>query len=285
MRDYASADSALPSLLMPKSDFPDATEAAKASGTAAFSKFIAVMQLIGDSVEPLSVAQLATQSGYPRPTVYRIVGALLAEGLVVESLRGGAYQLGPRLMSLASLSWERSDLRVVAIDALQALRDATQETVHLAVRSGTEMVYIEKLESPHGVRMASRIGTRVTLYSSSVGKAYLAALDPATRDALLRGVRFERFTPNTVVERRALLDELAITRERGYAEDREENEAQIFCYGSSIAGPDGQPVACISISIPVFRKSGSPVETYIEPLKEACRTIAGRIGPTPRNSP
>ncbi|WP_144161312.1 IclR family transcriptional regulator [Paraburkholderia sp. BCC1885] len=269
---------------MSKSNFSDAAEAAKASGTAAFSKFIVVMQLIGDADEPLSATQLAAQCGYPRPTVYRIIGALLAEGLVVESLRGGAYQLGPRLMSLASRSWERSDLRVVAIDSLQSLRDATQETVHLAVRSGTEMVYIDKLESPHAVRMASRIGTRVTLYSSSVGKAYLAALDPTARDALLRGVRFERLTPNTIVERHALLDELAATQKRGYADDREENEPQIFCYGSAITGPDGQPVACISISIPLFRKSKEAREMYIEPLKAACQAIAEKIGPTPRNA-
>lgn len=264
---------------MTKSEIVDAAEAAKVSGTAAFSKFIAVMQLIGDAVEPLSVGQLAQESGYPRPTVYRIVGALLEEGLLVESLRGNTYQLGPRLMSLASLSWERSDLRVVSIEALEFLRDVTRETVHLAVLSGREMVYIEKLESPHAVRMASRIGTRVTLYSSSVGKAYLAALEPKARDALLHGVQFERFTRNTIVDRKVLLEELAITRGRGYSEDREENEAQIFCYGSPILGPDGRPVACISVSIPLFRKSASPEETYLKPLKEASRLISGRIGP------
>ncbi len=123
------------------------------------------MQLIADAGAPPTIAQLAALSGYPRPTVYRIVGALIAEGLAVESARGGCYTLGTCLMSLASRSWERSDLRIAATDALQVLRDATQETVHLVVRSGAEMVCIEKLENPHAVRMASRIGTRVTLYS------------------------------------------------------------------------------------------------------------------------
>ncbi|WP_061170474.1 IclR family transcriptional regulator [Caballeronia hypogeia] len=259
-----------------------ALDAAKATGTAAFSKFMAVLQLIADAAEPPTIARLAAASGYPRPTVYRIVGALIAEGLVVENVRGGCYALGPRLMSLASRSWERSDLRVAATDALRTLRDATQETVHLAVKSGAEMVYIEKLESPHAVRMASRIGTRVTLYSSSVGKAYLSTLTSAERDALLQDIAFERFTPNTIVDRSALDAELDATRERGYSEDREENEAQIFCYGSAIVGANGATLGCVSVSIPLFRKSATPMETYIEPLRQACRAIADCLCPGTR---
>jgi DNA-binding IclR family transcriptional regulator len=257
-------------------------DAAKATGTAAFSKFMAVLQLIADAGEPPTIARLAAESGYPRPTVYRIVGALISEGLVVEGERGGCYALGPRLMSLASRSWERSDLRIAATDALQALRDATRETVHLAVRSGSEMVYVEKLESPQAVRMASRIGTRVTLYSSSVGKAYLSTQTPAQRDALLFGIALQRFTPNTITERGALDAELDATRARGYAEDREENEAQIFCYGSAIVGANGATLGCVSVSIPVFRKSATPLETYVEPLRQACRAIAEGMSPGTR---
>jgi DNA-binding IclR family transcriptional regulator len=268
----------------PASHVPATADAARVNGTAAFSKFMAVLQRVADAGEPPGIAQLAAQSGYPRPTVYRIIGALIAEGMVVESVRGGTFELGPRLLTLASRSWERSDLRVAAVDALQSLRDATQETVHLAVRSGTEMVYIEKLESPHAVRMASRIGTRVTLYSSSVGKAYLASLDALARGALLQGLRFERFTANTIVEPAALAAELEATRARGYAEDREENEAQIFCYGCAIPGPDGLPAACISVSIPLFRKSALPLDTYVTPLRAACRAVAERLAPISRGA-
>jgi IclR family KDG regulon transcriptional repressor len=258
-----------------------APEDPKPTGTAAFSKFVAVLQRIADAPVPPSIPELAVDTNYPRPTVYRIVGALIAEGLVIESPRGG-YSLGPRLLSLASRSWERSDLRVAASGQLQALRDTTQETVHLAVRSGSEMVYIEKLESPHAVRMASRIGTRVTLYSSSVGKAYLSSLTRANRDALLGTLHFKRFTRNTIVDRAALDAELDATQARGYAEDCEENEEQIFCYGSAILGVNGEPLACVSISIPLYRKSATPIDTYVAPLQEACRSIAEGIGPGAR---
>jgi DNA-binding IclR family transcriptional regulator len=256
-------------------------ESAKATGTAAFSKFMAVLQLVADAVEPQTIAKLSLASGYPRPTVYRIIGALVAEGLLVENARSGGLELGPRLINLASRSWGRSDLRVAAAEALKTLRDTTRETVHLAVPSDLAMVYIEKLESPHVVRMASRIGTRVTLYSSSVGKAYLSALAPAARDALLAQVKLERLTPNTVTDLRQLRRELDETAERGYSEDREENEAQIHCYGAPIVGRDGAPVAAISVSIPVFRRSDRPLETYIEPLRAACRRVSELISAAP----
>jgi hypothetical protein len=93
------------------------------------------------------------------------------------------------------------------------------------------------------------------------------------------GGYFERFTPNTIIERSALDTELDATQARGYAEDREKNEEQIFCYGSAILGANREPVACVSISIPLYRKSATPMETYIAPLKDACRAITEGVAP------
>ncbi|KAF1037789.1 MAG: Transcriptional regulator KdgR [Herbaspirillum frisingense] len=249
----------------------------KIAGTAAFSKFVAVLQLIADQDTPLTIAQLAALSGYPRPTVYRILAALMAEGMVVENPRTKQFEVGPRLINLASRAWDRSDIRATSIDSLRALRDATRETVHLAVPSDAGMVYIEKLESPQAVRMTSRIGTRVTLYSSSVGKAYLAGLDEERRERLMGAIRMERFTEHTITDVAALRTEIEQTRERGYAEDREENEAQIFCYGAAIMSRDGVPAACISISIPLFRRQEDAQHTYIRPLLETCAAISRKL--------
>jgi DNA-binding IclR family transcriptional regulator len=252
-------------------------DSTKIAGTAAFSKFVAVLQLIADQTEALSIAQLAALSGYPRPTVYRILGALMAEGMVVENPRTRNFEVGPRLINLASKAWDRSDIRTTAIDALRALRDITRETVHLAVPSDTGMVYIEKLESPQAVRMTSRIGTRVTLYSSSVGKAYLSALGSEDSERLMRAITMQKFTEHTITDIATLREEIAQTRQRGFAEDREENEAQIFCLGAPIPGPDGAPVACISISIPLFRKQDDVQASYIQPLLETCAGIARKL--------
>jgi DNA-binding IclR family transcriptional regulator len=168
---------------------------------------------------------------------------------------------------------------VAAVDALMTLRNITSETVHLAVPNETGMVFIEKLESPHAVRMASRIGTRVSMTSSAVGKAYLASLDPAACDAILAQVRFQRYTDHTMMDLVTLRKDLMLTREQGYAEDREENEVAIFCYGAAIRGADGSTVGCVSISMPTFRHDAGDHARYTEPLVAACRKIGDQLGP------
>ncbi len=258
--------------------------AAKVTGTAAFSKFVHLLQIVSDNPEALSVPELASLSGYPRPTVYRTVAGLVAEGLLVESLRGGTYQLGPRLIQLASRSWGRSELRLASVQALKDLRDITSETVHLAVPNDKHMVYIEKLESPSAVRMDSYIGSNVSMHSSSVGKAYLAALTAAERDAVIRGLDFPQYTANTVSSAEHLYQQVEQIAQQGWSVDDEENETGIYCFGAVIRGANDRPVAAISVSTLRFRQKSDPIEAYVEPLLAACQTISRRIAQSPDSS-
>src|SRR5690606_39507684 len=181
-----------------------------------------------------SIQDLSASVGYPKPTLYRIVDALLAEGLIINK-GGQLFGLGPRLISLASQALESSDLRKVCREQLMTLRDQTSETVHLAVPVNGAMTYIDKIESPQAVRMNSRLGSQVTFYSSSVGKAYLAALpDEAQRRKLIDGITFQKFTDNTLPSVQALYQELQDIEQQGFSEDRQENERDIFCYGCAI---------------------------------------------------
>ena len=258
---------------------------AKVPGTAAFTKFISVLQLIADSPREFGMADLCKAAKLPRATVYRIVDALRAEGMVDETHSGNKLVLGPRLISLASRSWATFDLRTLAHAHIETLRDQTGETVHLAVPSGLEMVYIDKLESPQTVRMTSRIGTRISLYGSSVGKAYLAALQPAEQSGLLGNITFKRMTAHTIMSRKALEAELKKTAKRGYSFDLEETELEIRCIGAAIRNAAGRPVAGISVSVPKYRFDRG-VETRFPAIVLDCANkiaaeIAGAESPLP----
>lgn len=229
------------------------TDQRKVRGGAALSKFIAVLQIVGDRPRELSVSELCKIARLPRGTVYRIVDALRAEGLVEEAHGSRKLVLGPRLISLASRSWATSDLRTLAHHEIELLRDMTGETVHLAVPSGLGMVYIDKLESPQTVRMTSRIGTRISLHASSVGKAYLAALPEPERSGLIAKLSLDRFTSNTITNRAKLEADIARVTKRGYALDSEETELEIRCVGAAIRDSANRPVACISVSVPKYR--------------------------------
>ncbi|MDR6288636.1 MULTISPECIES: IclR family transcriptional regulator [Inquilinus] len=246
-------------------------------GAAAFGKAMAVLQAVADAPDPVSVAEIARATGLPRPTAHRIVAALAAEGMVFETPRGGAFGLGPRLMALAGRAWDRFELRHLAAAELAGLRDATGETVHLAVRSGAEMIVVDKLESPQAVRMASRIGTRMPLHSSSVGKAWMAALAPAEAAALLPRLDLVAMTPHTLTTLPALQAEIDRIRARGYATDAEENETDIWCYGAAIAAPGGGAIGCVSVSIPKYRAATDDPDRYTGPLLACCRRIAALV--------
>lgn len=241
------------------------------AGTAAFSKFMTVLQSVADAAGPVAMADLVRTCGYPRGTVYRIVAALSQQGLIAEAAgaaSGGAvrYALGPRLLQLASRAWSQLDLRAALADDLLALRDETGETVHLSVPAGAEMIYIDKLESQGPVRMASRVGGRLALHCTAAGKAYLAALPPPEADALIADLDLTPRMPNTITDRNALRRELARIRQRGYAVDDEENERGIVCYSVAIAGQGGRPLACVSVSTLQFRQQGAAPSRYIAPL-------------------
>ncbi|EHK67811.1 IclR family transcriptional regulator [Achromobacter arsenitoxydans] len=254
----------------------------KVAGAAAFAKFMTVLQAVADAPQPPTAAGLARTCGYPRPTVYRIVAALAEQGMVAES--GGLYRLGPRLMSLASRAWSQFDLRAALAPELQALRDQTGETVHLAVPAGREMIYIDKLESPGPVRMVSRVGASVALHSSAVGKAYLAALDEASRERLLRDLPLPGRMPSTLTSLPALRAALGAAAAHGYAVDNEENEPGIVCYGVALCDAAGRPVAGVSVSTLLFRRRGDPQAAYIEPLLRLRDAAAAKLAVLPVSS-
>ncbi|MGH8417939.1 MAG: IclR family transcriptional regulator [Pseudomonas sp.] len=243
-------------------------------GTAAFTKFMTVLQAVSDASHPPSVGDLSKALGYPRPTTHRIVAALLAEGMLVEKGTDGRVGLGARLISLAYKAWEGSDLRAIAEPHLIHLRDALDETVHLAMRSGLEMAYISKLESRRTVRMASRIGTRVTLYSSSVGKAWLSQQSPEEVKKLIAAITLRPLTDKTITQVDELLAQIELSAARGYTTDLEENEEDICCYGSAIVVPGQGVVGCVSVSMPSYRFQALDEGKAVEAIQACTRAIA-----------
>lgn len=243
-------------------------------GTASFSKFMVVLQAVADSPGRLDIARLVKAVPFPRATVYRIVTALIAEGLVSQNGDNGTYQLGHRLILFASKSWEASDLRTTARPFIEALRNTTNETVHLAVPSGNGMAYIDKLESPNAVRMTTRIGARVEFHSTSVGKAYLSALPEKNAHEIIDTLELRAHTPHTFTDLVAFQAEIRKTKERGYSYDHEENEPDIRCFGSPIFDRSGEPVAGVSISIPLYRYDETRHSYYAGLIRETAASIS-----------
>jgi IclR family transcriptional regulator, KDG regulon repressor len=246
-------------------------------GAASFSKFMTVLQTIADTPGTLDIAQLTKRARFPRGTVYRLVSALVAEGLIVQSGDGGTFRLGPRLLQLAAKTWEDFDLRAIARDFLVSLRDATDEAVHLAVPSNNRMVYIDKLVGSNRVQMKTSIGGQVELHSTSVGKAWLSGLPDQRLLEVLKSLELKRHTAKTFTTPEALFDELKLTREQGFAFDDEENEPDIRCFGSPIFNRSGEPIGAVSISMPVYRHDEQRHELCGRLVRQTAKLISTEL--------
>jgi DNA-binding IclR family transcriptional regulator len=242
-------------------------------GTASFSKFVRVLQFVADAPDRVSVTDIAQATGIPRPSAHRIVSALLQEGMLAEQAGMRGLALGSRLISLAYRSWDELELRRVARPHIEKLNQHLDETVHLAINAGSEMVYVDKLESRRAVRMTSRLGTRVSLHASAVGKAWLAAQPVDRQHQLTAGLALSSFTPHTITDHQKLDAEIALTRERSYALDLQESELDICCYGKAIVG-SGQVLGCVSLSLPRYRFDELAPETAITAIENCVSGIA-----------
>lgn len=248
---------------------------AQIAGAQSFARSIGVLQLIADAEKAPSRADLVKQSGLTRPTLYRIIASLQSEGLI-EAAGENRFRIGGRLVSLARAGLAQNDVRKVAEPYLTQLRDATGETVHLASRSGDALVYIDKIESQAVVRMASTIGTRVNFHSTSVGKAFLSVMPLGEADALIDRIDLTALTPFTTTSRAGLRVMVQRAARDGFVREDQENELGIVCFGAAIIGARGQPVASISVSVPMFRLDNA--QRYIVPLMEAVAAISKRLG-------
>ncbi|NUT51353.1 MAG: IclR family transcriptional regulator [Saccharothrix sp.] len=208
----------------------------------AADKTLSVLEALADHSR---IADIADASGLPKPTVHRILQTLVQRGFARADGRGG-YLGGPRILTLAGRFLQRLDVAEQVRPVLRDLQEGTGWTVHLALLSGDEAVYVAKLEGVGPYHLASRVGMSLRLHCTSIGKAVLAAMPDDEVRALVRRTGLPARTERTITDVDALLAELAVVRERGYAEDHEENEAGVRAVGAAVVNHTGEVVGGVS---------------------------------------
>ena len=237
---------------------------------------LATLELIADRGD-VRLAELATELEISRATAFRILAALQNHGYV-EHVRGErSYRLGPALGALAARS-DSTSVIDLAVLAMAHLRIMTAETINLALLRRGRLVYVSILDGAHLLRMSATVGDDVSLHATALGKAVLAAMAPPQLEPILGAEPYTLFTERTITRRRDLEMELALTRERGYALDDEEQEVGAACVAAAILGRRGSPIGAISIAGLAARL---PVQTRAvlgRELRACCDRIALELG-------
>jgi IclR family transcriptional regulator, KDG regulon repressor len=224
----------------------------------------------------LGVSELARRLGLATSTVHRMLATLAAEKLVERT--AGGYRLGLAVFDLGASVAPRLDLHEAALPVMATLRASTGETVQLAVLDGLESVYVDRLESPHTVRIFARVGTRLPAPTTSTGKVLLAALPPDELDTRLRTWTPRRITPYTIVDEPTLRTRLREIAARGWAENREESRIGVVSVGAPVRGGDHTVIAALSVAAPTDRAGPAPLRRIRAAVIEAAGVVGRRLG-------
>ncbi len=227
--------------------------------------------------EPRRIGEIATLLGVHHSTALRLLQSLRKQSFVFE-LPDHSYRLGSATFRLGFQALEAMDLRHVAHPFMEKLNDATGETVHLATLEGGEVIYIDKVEAKHTVRMYSRIGTMAPLHCAAVAKAILAFLPERDREKILRERNFDKRTTHSLTTREALEANLAEARGRGYVLDAEENEPGIHCVGMPLFDGARNVAGSMSVSAPMSRISRDTLMSFVPLLEENAQSISRQLG-------
>jgi DNA-binding IclR family transcriptional regulator len=216
----------------------------------------------------LTLTELSSRTGLPRPTVHRLASELVAWGALERDGRG-PYRIGLRLWEVGALAPRGLGIREAAMPFLEDLFEVTRQNVQLAVLDGREAVYVERLSARGAVGVLTRVGGRLPLHATAVGQVLLAHADRDLQEAVLAGP-LPALTARTVVEPGRGGRGVADVRRTGVAICDGQVELKSLSVAAAVRRPDGEVVAALSVVVPTSRGATS----YVPAVRAAALGIS-----------
>ena len=269
---------------------PASPRTAPAAESIALRAFSALECVVG-SAQPLTLDEITSGLGLPKPTVFRILNLLKDAGLLHRDAASKRYTAGPRLTAFAVELWRNASLRVQWHRALETAVEEIGESCNLTLLENDRVLYIDRVESRQPLRLHLETGTRVPLHCTASGKIFLSQMSPAQVQALLGPEPYERFTPRTLTSYRALAAELETTRRTQVGLHDSELFADSVAVAVPVVDPNGRFFAAVAMHAPASRASIESAMQSLPALHRAARTIAATmvpgpaLGPTPAPDP
>lgn len=226
---------------------------------------------------PASLAELDHRIDLNKSTIHRLLSSLIYVGYVQQDAESGRYSLSSRLLTLSARILSHMDILDEVRPYLKQLSMDTRETVHFVELDGHEAVYICKEEAyMNAIRMASKVGSRIPLYCSGVGKAILAAMPDNEIRRIWDASAVHPLTPYTITDYDLFFREIQEVREKGFAVDKEENETGVRCIAAGLPNYKGITRYAFSVSAPAARMDDERTEKIARMVLETRRKILAR---------
>ena len=219
-----------------------------------------------EETEVLGVTEISNKIGLHKSTTFNIINTLEQCQYLEKDESSGKYRLGIELFRIGTKV--NSDLRKIVLPYLETLACQFKETVNFVIREEDYVIYLEKIESPHSMRISTMVGGRLPINATAVGKAILSGQPDHELREIVDGLSVVKFTDHTLCDKNLLLEQIKSVRFLAYSEDLEELEIGLICVAAPIFNHSGKAFAAISVSGPTSRMN----EKF---RKEIGRTLAG----------
>ena len=239
-----------------------------------------IVDALAEEPREHSLTELATTLGWPKSTVHGVLSTLVQYRYAEQSGETGRYRLGVRFFELGVKVGKMWDIRSIAMPYMQKLNAELGEMVQLGTEDRGEILYLEKLDSTHLIRIVSEIGGRLPIHCTGLGKAMLAFLPAATVKRIIREKGLASYTANTITNPAALERELSKIREQGYAIDDGEIMLGLRCVAAPIFDGKGQVCYALSISGMQGNLEGERLETMTNRVVSAADAISKALKQT-----
>jgi len=250
-------------------------QAESGRGTTAIDRGADLLVRVLESEQPVALADLASASGIPKSTASRLVSALERRGLVEQDGERGRLRPGPAILRVAERSLLERNVIELARPTLDALGEATGETINLAVPAPHGVEHIAQVESAHFLGAGQWLGRSADFHCTANGKVFMA-FGRATMTAR----PLTALTPRTITDPARLRAELEVVRRDGYAEAVDELEIGLAAIAAPVHGAGGQVVAALSITGPTVRMTPERIAELKPVLIEEARALSRRLGNT-----
>ena len=241
------------------------------------TRVLDILEAVAASDRPLTPTDLADQLAIPKASVHRLCASMEEQGFLQTRISGRGLQAGTRLHSMALGILASAPIQAQRRAILKTLSEDIGETCNISVPDGNEMIYFDRAETHWPVRVNLQIGSRVPACTTAGGKMYLSSLDEVRRERVIKNTRLRRFTANTLVSQSALLEELNITAERGFATDNEEYIDGMVALVVPVRNSAGRLYATLSFHAPCMRVPFTAVLDFLSPIQAASRELSALL--------
>lgn len=248
----------------------------------AVERTLRVIERLAEDPEGKGLVQLAGETDLPPSTAHRVLHTLCKAGYAAQEKASGRYRLTAKLLEVSRQGVVSRSLREAALAPLSHLRDETRESAHLAVLDQGLVVTVESFMSTERNLIECRVGERMPVHCSSVGKCLLAYLSETALSRLFGEITLTRHTPHTLCDTEGLQQDLATVRARGYALDWDEHEVGIRCMAAPVRDAAGKVVAAAGISGPSARITEETLPRLAQAVIDAADAISRAIGASER---